>query len=78
MNWCMRHGTIAVQRRAPLAQSVWFFIPFLWWLRVQLRTDQEYLTDYRTAQIAGSAPGYAARLVILSRSRAALVFFVVL
>jgi hypothetical protein len=49
-----------------LAQCLWFFLPFLWWLRVQLRTDQEFLADRRTALIAGSPTGYAARLVNLA------------
>ncbi|MGC8639545.1 MAG: M56 family metallopeptidase, partial [Isosphaeraceae bacterium] len=51
---------------ASLAQSIWFFLPFLWWLRLQMRTDQEFLADRRTARIAGSPTGYAARLVSLA------------
>ena len=51
---------------ASLARSLWFFVPFLWWLRVQMRTDQEFLADRRTARIAGSPTGYATRLVSLA------------
>jgi bla regulator protein blaR1 len=51
---------------ASLAQSLWFFLPFLWWLRVSLRTDQEFLADRRTALLSGSPTGYARRLVSLA------------
>lgn len=51
---------------ASLAQSLWFFIPFLWWLRVRLRADQEFLADQRAARAAGSSTGYATRLVRLA------------
>ena len=33
-------GTIA-----SLAQSVWFFLPHVWWLRSQLMIDQEFMAD---------------------------------
>jgi beta-lactamase regulating signal transducer with metallopeptidase domain len=49
-----------------LAQSLWFFLPYLWWLRAQLRTDQEFLADQRVALLAGSPAGYATRLVALA------------
>jgi beta-lactamase regulating signal transducer with metallopeptidase domain len=51
---------------ASLAQCFWFFLPFLWWLRSQLRIDQEFLADQRTAIMAGSSAAYATRLVSLS------------
>jgi beta-lactamase regulating signal transducer with metallopeptidase domain len=51
---------------ANLAQCIWFFLPFLWWLRTQLRIDQEFLADQKTAIIAGSSAAYATRLVSLS------------
>jgi bla regulator protein blaR1 len=54
---------------ASLAQSLWFFLPFLWWLRIQLRTDQEFLADKRTAEGSGSPAGYAKRLVNLAAPR---------
>jgi len=51
---------------ASLAQSLWFFLPFPWWLREQLRMDQEFVADQRTVQMAGSSAGYATRLVCLA------------
>jgi hypothetical protein len=51
---------------ASLAQTFWFFHPFLWWLRSQLLLDQEFLADQRAARILGSPAGYATRLVALA------------
>ena len=51
---------------ASLAQSLWFFLPFPWWLRSQLRMDQEFVADQRTVQMAGSSARYATRLVGLA------------
>jgi beta-lactamase regulating signal transducer with metallopeptidase domain len=51
---------------ASLAQTLWFFLPYLWWLRAQMRTDQEFLADQKTALLAGSPVGYATRLVSLA------------
>ena len=54
---------------ASLAQSLWFFLPFLWWLRTQLRIDQEFLADQRVVMLTGSPAGYATRLVTLATAR---------
>jgi hypothetical protein len=51
---------------ASLAQTLWFFHPFLWWLRSQLLIDQEFLADQRAVIISGSPAGYAKRLVALA------------
>jgi len=51
---------------ASLAQSLWFFLPFLWWLRAQLRIDQEFLADQKVVMLTGSPAGYATRLVSLA------------
>ena len=51
---------------ASLAQSLWFFLPFLWWLRAQLRIDQEFLADQKVVMLTGSPAGYATRLVTLA------------
>jgi bla regulator protein blaR1 len=51
---------------ATLAQSLWFFLPFLWWLRAQLRIDQEFLADQKVVMLTGSPAGYATRLVALA------------
>ncbi len=54
---------------ATLAQSLWFFLPFLWWLRAQLRIDQEFLADQKVVMLTGSPAGYATRLVSLAAHR---------
>jgi len=54
---------------ATLAQSLWFFLPFLWWLRAQLRIDQEFLADRKVVMVTGSPAGYATRLVALAAPR---------
>ena len=51
---------------ATLAQSLWFFLPFLWWVRAQLRIDQEFLADQKVVMLTGSPAGYATRLVALA------------
>ncbi|QDV33328.1 M56 family metallopeptidase [Tautonia plasticadhaerens] len=49
---------------AGVSHAVWFAIPFSWWLRRQLRIDQEFLADNRAARSFGdAASGYAASLV---------------
>lgn len=62
------HGDSKFSAAASLAQSLWFFLPFPWWLRVQLRMDQEFVADQRTVLMAGSSAGYATRLVGLAAS----------
>ena len=42
--WDPWFGTIA-----SLAQTVWFFLPQIWWLRSQLLIDQEFLADRSAA-----------------------------
>lgn len=51
---------------ASLAQSLWFFLPHVWWMRLQLRMDQEFLADQETAARVGSTAVYASRLVALA------------
>jgi beta-lactamase regulating signal transducer with metallopeptidase domain len=51
---------------ASVAQNLWFFLPFLWWGRAQLRIDQEFLADHKVALLTGSPAGYATRLVALA------------
>ena len=51
---------------ASLAQSLWFFLPFLWWMRTQLRIDQEFVADQRVVVLTKSPAGYATRLVALA------------
>jgi len=54
---------------AALAQILWFFLPHLWWLRAQLRIDQEFLADRKAAGPLGESTHYARWLVGLSSGR---------
>jgi beta-lactamase regulating signal transducer with metallopeptidase domain len=62
--WDPWFGTIA-----SLAQTVWFFLPQIWWLRSQLMIDQEFLADRSAARRYGTSSGYAASLLSLAKSR---------
>jgi beta-lactamase regulating signal transducer with metallopeptidase domain len=59
-------GTIA-----SLAQSVWFFLPHVWWLRSQLIMDQEFMADNAASLRYGTSSKYAASLLSLADSRPA-------
>ena len=54
---------------ASLAQTVWFFLPQIWWLRSQLLIDQEFLADRSAALRYGTSSGYAASLLSLAGPR---------
>jgi beta-lactamase regulating signal transducer with metallopeptidase domain len=54
---------------ASLAQTHWFFLPQIWWLRSQLLIDQEFLADRFAAIGYGTSAGYAASLLALAESR---------
>jgi len=58
------HGAVA-----NLAQTAWFLLPQVWWLRSQLRIDQEFLADRFAASRFGSSSGYAASLLLLAARR---------
>lgn len=49
-----------------LAQAVWFFLPWAWWIRTQMRLDQEFLADHRASAGFGTLDTYAASLVDLA------------
>jgi hypothetical protein len=51
---------------ASLSQAVWFALPPVWWVRRQMRLDQEFLADRRAAGGFGPAPSYASSLLDLS------------
>ncbi len=53
---------------ASMAQTVWFFLPQIWWLRSRLLIDQEFLADRSAALRYGSSSGYAASLLALAES----------
>jgi beta-lactamase regulating signal transducer with metallopeptidase domain len=52
-----------------LAQSIWFFLPQLWWIRAQLRLDQEYLADHVACRAYGTSSQYATLLLDLAASQ---------
>ena len=54
-----------------MAQSVYFFVPWFWWLRRQVRLCQEYIADAAAAAEGAAPDEYAAFLVSLAKSPAA-------
>ena len=53
---------------ATLAQAIWFFLPPVWWIRDQMKLDQEFLADRRAVAHFGTSGGYASSLVELAAS----------
>jgi beta-lactamase regulating signal transducer with metallopeptidase domain len=51
---------------ANLAQTLWFFLPYVWWLRELLRIDQEFVADQKAVLRYGTSAGYAQKLVALA------------
>ncbi len=67
------HELAHAERRDPwfgllsrLAQSLWFFLPPIWWISLQMKLDQEFLADHRAAAEFGPAPHYASSLITLA------------
>ncbi|MEO6811047.1 MAG: M56 family metallopeptidase [Isosphaeraceae bacterium] len=67
------HELVHARRRDPwfkmvsdLAQVIWFVLPPLWWIREQMRLDQEFLADQQAAIGFGPFGTYAASLVDLA------------
>jgi beta-lactamase regulating signal transducer with metallopeptidase domain len=54
---------------ATLAQAVWFFLPQIWWIRSQMRLDQEFMADCLAAAEYGSNAKYASSLFAIVESR---------
>ncbi len=52
-----------------LAGACWFFLPMLWWIRAQMRLDQEFLADRAASEQYGPFGTYAASLVTLADAR---------
>ncbi|HWE39750.1 MAG TPA: M56 family metallopeptidase [Isosphaeraceae bacterium] len=70
---CLLHELAHAECRDPwfrlvgvLAQAAWFFLPPVWWIRAQLRLDQEVLADHRAADDFGPFGDYASSLVGLA------------
>ncbi len=51
---------------ASLAVAIWFFLPSLWWIRGQMKLDQEFLADRRAVAHFGTIGCYASSLVELA------------
>jgi hypothetical protein len=51
-----------------LAGSLWFFVPPVWWVRRQMRLDQEFLADRGASTRFGPKASYASSLVGLAES----------
>ncbi len=51
-----------------LVRAFWFFVPPLWWIRSQVRLDQEFLADRRAAISFGPMRDYASSLLELASS----------
>jgi hypothetical protein len=49
-----------------LALAPWFFLPMAWWLRAQMRLDQEFLADFEASEGFGPFGAYASTLVALA------------
>ena len=58
---------------AAVMRAVWFFLPQVWWLRGQLRLDDEFLADRRAVEHFGTSRGYAESLVGLALETSAVV-----
>ncbi|MFO0808094.1 MAG: M56 family metallopeptidase [Gemmataceae bacterium] len=72
LRWVFAHELTHIRRHDPwsywalgLAQAVYFYVPWFWWLKRQVRLCQEYVAD---AAAAGEQAGdYAAYLVSLAK-----------
>ena len=78
LRWVFAHELTHLRRRDPwsswglgLAQAVYFFLPWFWWLRRQVRLCQEYVADAAAAGAGPAADEYAEFLVSLARGTAA-------
>ena len=49
-----------------LAQALWFFLPQIWFIRSQLRLDQEFLADHLASRAYGTSSEYASSLLDLA------------
>ncbi len=49
-----------------IAAAFWFYWPMTWWIRAQLRLDEEVLTDRESAERLGAPGRYASALVDLA------------
>jgi beta-lactamase regulating signal transducer with metallopeptidase domain len=74
LRWVFAHELTHLRRRDPwsywalgLAQAVYFYLPWFWWLRRQVRLCQEYIADAAAAREGTAADEYAEFLVSLAK-----------
>ncbi len=77
LRWVFAHELTHLERRDALtgllfglAQAVYFYLPWFWWLRRQVRLCQEFLADAAAARAAGSPEDYAQFLLSLTKKPA--------
>jgi hypothetical protein len=70
LRWVFAHELTHLDRRDAwagllfgLGQAVYFFLPWFWWLRRQVRLCQEYIADAAAASAGGRPEDYAQFLV---------------
>jgi beta-lactamase regulating signal transducer with metallopeptidase domain len=73
LRWVFAHELTHVQRRDAwsalllgLGQAIYFYLPWFWWLRRQVRLCQEYVADAVAAEQAEPAADYAEFLLSLT------------
>jgi membrane-associated protease RseP (regulator of RpoE activity) len=74
LRWVFAHELTHLRRRDPwsywslgLAQAVYFYLPWFWWIRRQVRLCQEYIADAAAAREGAAADEYAEFLVSLAK-----------
>ncbi len=77
LRWVFAHELCHLRRRDPwsnwgmaLAQAVYFYLPWFWWIRRQVRLCQEYIADAAAAREGVAPDEYAAFLVSLAKAPA--------
>lgn len=77
LRWVFAHELTHLRRRDPwsswgigLAQAVYFYLPWFWWTKRQVRLCQEYVADAAAAEQGEAADEYAEFLVSLAKSPA--------
>jgi beta-lactamase regulating signal transducer with metallopeptidase domain len=66
LRWVLRHELRHLERGDPLSawlfgigQSLFFYLPWFWWLRHEVRLCQEYLADQAAVEAGGDRVEYA-------------------
>ncbi len=77
LRWVFAHELTHLQRRDAwacvlfgLGQAVYFYVPWFWWLRRQVRLCQEYIADAAAAEQTSDAVDYAQFLLSLTAAPA--------